>query len=31
LAPVNPKVMQVEEDLDIGPDPLSDWRIPYLD
>jgi hypothetical protein len=23
--------MQIDEDLDIGPDPLLDWRIPYLD
>jgi hypothetical protein len=23
--------MQIEEDLDTGPNPLPDWRIPYLD
>jgi hypothetical protein len=23
--------MQIREDPDIGPDPLLDWRIPYLD
>jgi hypothetical protein len=23
--------MQIGEDLDTGPDPLLDWRIPYLD
>jgi hypothetical protein len=23
--------MDIEEDPDIGPDPLPDWRIPYLE
>jgi hypothetical protein len=30
-APIDPEVMQIKEDLDTGPDPLLDWRIPYLD
>jgi hypothetical protein len=30
-APADPNVMQIEDDLDTGPDPLPDWRIPYLD
>jgi hypothetical protein len=29
--PTDPKAMQIKEDPDIGPDPLSDWRILYLD
>jgi hypothetical protein len=31
LAPTEPDVMQIEDDLAIGLDLLPDWRIPYLD
>ncbi|XP_066311534.1 uncharacterized protein [Miscanthus floridulus] len=31
LAPSNPEVMELDEDLAIELDPLSDWRMPYLD
>jgi hypothetical protein len=31
LAPMDPKVMQIEDDPAIGPDPLPDWRISYLE
>jgi hypothetical protein len=31
LAPTDPEVMQIKDDLATGPDPLPDWRIPYLD
>jgi hypothetical protein len=30
-APADPEVIQIEEDPYTGPDPLLDWRIPYLD
>jgi hypothetical protein len=30
-APTDPEVMQIEDDPAIGPDPLSDWRILYLE
>jgi hypothetical protein len=30
-APLDPEVMQIEDDPATGPDPLSDWRIPYLE
>jgi hypothetical protein len=30
-APADPKVMQIDEDPDRGPDRLPNWRIPYLD
>ena len=30
-APSDPKVMELDEDLAIEPDPLADWRTPYLD
>jgi hypothetical protein len=29
--PTDPKVMDIMEDPDAGPDPLSDWRISYLE
>ena len=29
-APSDPKVMELDEDLAIEPDPLADWRTPYL-
>ena len=29
--PFDPEVMELEEDLAIEPDPLDDWRTPYLD
>jgi hypothetical protein len=31
LAPADPEVMQIKDDLDTGPDSLLDWRILYLD
>ncbi|XP_066364989.1 uncharacterized protein [Miscanthus floridulus] len=31
MAPSGPKVMELEEDLVIEPDPLDDWRTLYLD
>ncbi|XP_066384656.1 uncharacterized protein [Miscanthus floridulus] len=31
LAPSNPKVMELDEDLVTEPDLLCDWRTPYLD
>ena len=31
LAPSDPKVMELDEDPVIEPDPLADWRMPYLD
>ncbi|XP_066392472.1 uncharacterized protein [Miscanthus floridulus] len=31
LAPSSPKVMELEEDPAIEPDPLVDWSMPYLD
>ena len=30
-APSDPKVMELDEDPAIEPDPLVDWRTPYLD
>ncbi|XP_066365012.1 uncharacterized protein [Miscanthus floridulus] len=30
-APSDPKVMELEEGLAPKPDPLDDWRMPYLD
>ncbi|XP_066311222.1 uncharacterized protein [Miscanthus floridulus] len=30
-APSDPEVMELEEDLATEPDPLDDWRMPYLD
>ncbi|XP_066361277.1 uncharacterized protein [Miscanthus floridulus] len=30
-APSDPKVMELEEDLAVEPDPPDDWRTPYLD
>jgi len=30
-APSNPKVMELDEDPTIEPDPLANWRMPYLD
>ena len=30
-APSGPKVMELEEDPAAEPDPLDDWRTPYLD
>jgi hypothetical protein len=29
--PTDPEVMEIKDDPAIGPDPLLDWRIPYLD
>jgi hypothetical protein len=29
--PTDLEVMQIEDDPAIGPDPLPDWRIPYLE
>ena len=29
-APSDPKVIKLEEDLAVEPDPLDDWRMPYL-
>jgi hypothetical protein len=31
LAPMDPEVMQIEDDPATRLDPLSDWRIPYLE
>ena len=31
MAPSNPEVMELDEDPAIEPDPLADWRMPYLD
>ena len=31
MAPSDPKVMELDEDPAIGPDPLVDWRTLYLD
>ena len=31
LAPSEPKVMEIDEDPSTRPDPLPDWRVPYLD
>jgi hypothetical protein len=31
LAPFDPKVMELEEDSVVEPDPPANWRIPYLD
>ncbi|XP_066392516.1 uncharacterized protein [Miscanthus floridulus] len=30
-APSNPEVIELNEDPSIEPDPLADWRMPYLD
>ena len=30
-APSDPKAMELDEDPMIQPDPLADWRVPYLD
>ncbi|XP_066380933.1 uncharacterized protein [Miscanthus floridulus] len=30
-APSNPKVMELDEDPETEPDPLVDWRAPYID
>ena len=30
-APSDPEVMELEEDPATEPDPLADWRTPYLD
>jgi hypothetical protein len=30
-APTDPEVMQIEDDPAIGPDPLPNWRMSYLD
>ena len=30
-APSDPKVMELDEDPATEPDPLADWRMPYLD
>ncbi|XP_066392718.1 uncharacterized protein [Miscanthus floridulus] len=30
VAPSNPEVMELDEDPAIEPDPLVDWRMPYL-
>jgi hypothetical protein len=27
----NPKVMEIDEDVETEPDPPADWRTPYLD
>ena len=29
--PPDPELMELDEDLAIEPDPLADWRMPYLD
>ena len=29
-APSDPDVVELDEDLAIEPDPLADWRMPYL-
>ena len=31
VAPSDPKVMELDEDLVTEPDPLANWRTPYLD
>ena len=31
MATSNPKVRELEEDPVTEPDPLADWRTPYLD
>ena len=31
MAPSKPKVMELDEDPATKPDPLADWRMPYLD
>ena len=31
MAPSDPKVMELDEDSATEPDPLDDWRLPYLD
>ena len=31
MAPSDPEVMELDEDLAIEPDPLATWRTPYLD
>ena len=31
MAPSDPKLMELDEDLATEPDPLADWRTPYLD
>ncbi|XP_066396485.1 uncharacterized protein [Miscanthus floridulus] len=31
VAPSDPKVMELDEDSMTKPDPLADWRMPYLD
>ena len=31
VAPSDPKVIELNEDLVIEPDPLPDWTTPYLD
>ena len=31
MAPSGPEVMELEEDLATEPDPLDNWRTPYLD
>ena len=31
MAPSDPEVMELDEDPVIEPDPLADWRTPYLD
>ena len=30
-APFDPKVMELDEGLVVEPNPLADWRTPYLD
>ena len=30
-APSDPELMELDEDLAIEPDPLANWRTPYLD
>ena len=31
MAPSDPEVMELDEDPATKPDPLADWRMPYLD
>ncbi|XP_066320420.1 uncharacterized protein [Miscanthus floridulus] len=31
VAPSDPEVMELDEDPAIEPNPLADWRMPYLD
>ena len=31
MSPSDPEVMELDEDPAIEPDPLTDWRTPYLD